>query len=208
MARPKMRSIEYNILRSVIKLIIDSMPIAKQEYNIHNDIKVVPSYPRDITNMYKPSIIVRKVDTNQSKVSIDNFIGQLYDSSSECYSDVSGILHTMMLQFDILSNGNIQNSIISSILSEDIINNIIINDHGRFPLYDFTIDAKNPSIIGNILMTDPCSIVNVVSEVGAPNLNNDYIGVIRQEFVVLQEVIPKQEYVDLSKWIKQSFIIK
>ena len=37
--------------------------------------------------------------------------------------------------------------------------------------------------------------------------NNYHIGVIRRSINIIQTVIPEQEYVDLSKWIKQTYKI-
>lgn len=35
----------------------------------------------------------------------------------------------------------------------------------------------------------------------------NYIGIIRHKLSVVQTIVPKQEYVDLSKWVKQTYKI-
>ena len=72
-----MRAIEYNMLKTMLKLLNDRLPSIANEYNIKNrEIPVLPAYPADLTGMKKPSIIVRKVDTRQSKIGLGNVLGQ------------------------------------------------------------------------------------------------------------------------------------
>lgn len=201
-----MRAIEYNTLKTLIKLISDRLPDIAKEYNIRNiDIPVLPSYPADLTDLKKPSIIVRKVDTDQSKVGMGNVLGQYYDAESNCYSDVVGKCHDTMVQFDIVAGNNSDRLLFESMISDDIFNMISYNEGGRFTLYDFTVDNNNPSQMGQIQLIGDPSVDNIYDK---DSSNNNYIGIIRHNFTLIQTVIPKQEYVDLSKWIKQTYKIK
>ena len=38
--------------------------------------------------------------------------------------------------------------------------------------------------------------------------DSKYVGVVRQQFNVIQTILPKYEYVDLTKWIKQHIDVK
>ena len=200
-----MRAIEYNTLKTMIKLLIDRMPEIAREYNIkYNNIPILPSYPSNLTDIKKPSIIVRKVDTRQSKIGLGNVLGQYFDTQLNGYVDVVGKRHDTMIQFDVVTSNNTDRALLESIISEDIFNKISYDENGRFILYDFTED-DNPVEIGQIQLIGDPSIQNVMDGDAS---NNDYIGAIRQKFALIQTIIPKQEYVDLSKWIKQTYRIK
>ena len=208
MSRYKMHAIEYNSLMTLLKLLSDELPDIVKQYGTGGDIKVLPSYPRDITKMFKPSIIVRRVDTSQYKLGLANFIGQLFDKKDNSYTDAFGIGHDIMVQFDVVSNSNSQMSLLTSALSEDIFNNLIITHGGHFQLYDFTANEDNPTEMGVITIDGTPSVTYIPKDDVRPNLNNDYISAIRLTFTVVQEIIPKQEYIDLSKWIKIKQTIK
>lgn len=200
MSRYKMHAIEYNLMMTMLKLLTDNMPGILSEYNFNSKIDIKPSYPRDISKMEKPSIIVRKVQTDQYKIGMGNVLGQIFDGDT--YNDVSGICHDIMVQFDVVANGNTQMYLITSMLAEDLFNNIIMFESGKMQLYDFTADVNNPTKMGVITVSDPPNISYIPDGITRPNLNDDYISAVRLVFTVIQEIIPKQEYVDLSKWIK------
>lgn len=203
-----MKAIEYNMLKTSLKLLCDRLPDVMHEYNINDiDVPVLPAYPANLTNMKKPSIIVRKVDTNQSKVGLGNVIGQYYDAKIRGYSDVVGKRHDFMIQFDIATSSNTDRALFESMISDDIFNMIAYEDGGTFPLYDFTANDDAPVEIGCVQLIGDPTVTNVLDKDAS---NECYIGAIRHKFTVIQTVIPKQEYVDLSKWIsiKQHIEIK
>lgn len=207
MSRYKMHAIEYNVLMTLLKLLGDKMPKILQEYNLHDDIHIEPEYPRDITNMFKPSIIMRRVDTVQSKIGFSNILGMIFDQ--KMWKDVYGIEHEFLMQFDTVCNSNTQNLLIVSMLKEDVFNDIVINQAGRIQLLDFTGNEQNPTEMGVLKIMDLPQIVHFqYDDLGRPTLNNDYKSVIRVTFTVIQEILPEQEYVDLSKWIKIHQTIK
>lgn len=200
-----MRAIEYNTLKTMIKLLFDRLPAVASEYNIKDiDIPVLPSYPADLTDLKKPSIIVRKVSTRQSKVGLGNVLGQYFDNKLGGYVDVVGKRHDIMIQFDIVTSNNSDRSLFSSMVSDDIFNKISYDENGRFALYDFTVDG-DPIQMGQIQLDGDPLLDNIYDK---NSTNNNYIGIIRQNFALIQTIIPKQEYVDLSKWIKQTYKIK
>lgn len=199
-----MRAIEYNTLKTMVKLLTDRLPEVAKEYNIkYSNIPVLPSYPANLTDLKKPSIIVRKVDTRQSKIGLGNVLGQYFDTEIGGYTDVVGKRHDMMIQFDVVTSSNTDRAVFESMVSDDIFNKISYEENGRITLYDFTTDDLTP--IGVIKLIGDPSIQNLHD---VSSSNNDYFGVIRQNFSLIQTVIPKQEYVDLSKWIKQTYRIK
>lgn len=203
MITKKMKAIEYNLWMTLLKLLQDRLPSVLPGYGFGNvTIPVLPAYPRDLTNMSKPSIIVRKVGTSQYKVSINNHIGQYYDNDTNTYYDVNGIGHDSTIQIDILADSNVHSSLLISVISEDIFNAILLDDadRGRFTLYDFTTDTNNPIPIGTVTIVGTSDI----SGLSVSDKNNDYVSIIRYRFDIIQTVVPKQEFVDLSKWIKQT----
>lgn len=196
-----MRAIEFNMLKTMLKLLSDRLPDIANEYNIKNrEIPILPAYPANLTNMKKPSIIVRKVDTRQSKVGLGNVLGQYFNPKIKGYSDVVGKRHDMMIQFDVATASNTERALFESMISEDLFNKIAFDENGKFALYDFTANDESPQEIGIIHLIGNPTITNVIDK---DSSNENYIGAIRHKFAVIQTVIPTQEYVDLSKWIKQ-----
>ncbi len=200
-----MRAIEYNMLKTMLKLLNDRLPSIANEYNIKNrEIPVLPAYPADLTGMKKPSIIVRKVDTRQSKIGLGNVLGQYFNPEVRGYSDVVGKRHDIMMQFDVATASNTERALFESMLSDDLFNKISFEENGKFSLYDFTEDDENPKEIGIVHLIGDPTVTNVIDK---DSTNENYIGAVRHSFAIIQTVIPTQEYVDLSKWIKQTYKI-
>ena len=202
----KMRAIEYNTLKTLIKLLIDNIPVIAKEYGIvSGDISVIPSYPADLTSLEKPSIIVRKVDTRQSKIGLGNILGQYFDESNHKLVDIVGKRHDMMYQFDVVASNSTDRALLESMISDDIFNLISYKQSGRFPLYDFLKGNNNIEEIGTIQLVGDPTLYDIDDK---DSSYDNYIGFIRQNFVVIQNVVLDNEYVDLSNGIKQSFKIK
>lgn len=203
----KMKAIEYNTLKTLLKLLIDNIPIVIKEYGIINgDVSIIPTYPADLTSLEKPSIIVRKVDTRQSKVGLGNVLGQYFDTDARKLIDVVGKRHDMMYQFDVVAANSTDRALFESIISDDILNMISYENNGRFPLYNFLNGNKNIEEIGTIQLIGDPTIYDI--DDGESTYDN-YVGFIRQNFVVIQNIaLGNNEYVDLSNGIKQSYKIK
>lgn len=206
MARLKtMRAIDYNYWQTLIKLLKDNIPNLIDYGSINcKRIAVRPAYPRDITNMSKPSIIVRKVEGYQKKLAMNNLIGQHHDTDDNAIYDVFGIEYRELFQFDVMGDSNTQSLLIVSAISE-MFSNILTNDKGEFPLYDFTEDIKNPKEYGRCVIMSLPRTINLTSwkiGVAEPTNNNDYLNIIREESSIVQRIVPHQDLVDLSKWIK------
>lgn len=201
-----MRAIEYNVLKTTLKLLKDRLPYISSEYNVkYKNIDVLPSYPANLTDLSKPSIIMRKVSTDQSKIGFGNVLGQYFNSELNGYTDVVGKRHDIMIQFDVVTSNNSDRALLESMISDDIFNMISYNENGRFDLYDFTTSNKELEVIGSIKLIGDPLIRDIVD---GDSTNDNYIGTIRCNFALIQTIIPKQEYVDLSKWIKQTYSIK
>ena len=206
MSRYRMHAIEYNTLMTLLKLLTDRLPPILKEYNLSDDIHIDPSYPRDLTNMCKPSIIVRRVDTDRYKLGMGNVLGQLFEDNA--YSDMSGIMHDIMIQFDVVANSNTQDTLLTSILCEDIFEDILINESGKIQLYDFTRDVNNPNEMGVMSVIGVPNTAYIPDGLSRPNLNNDYISATRLTFTIIQEIKPNQSYVNYDRWIKFNQTIK
>lgn len=201
-----MKHINYNLFMTLLKMLDDKLPSILSAYNMGNvTISVSPSYPRDMSKLCKPSIIIRKVDISQSKIAMGNFIGQSF-SSIDGYKDVYGMNYDAIYQLDILANGNEEVELFSDMIVDDIFNDIIINNSAKFPLYDFVGDINNPVEVGVVAVAESLGVVNL-KDGTEPNINNDYVRALRQSFNIIQTIIPQQGTVDLSKWIKQTFTI-
>lgn len=207
----KIRAVEYNFLMSMLKLLTDRVPDIMKEYGYYQNINILPAYPRDLTKLSMPSIIVRKVEGNESKVAIDNFIGQIYDKKENKLSDVKAVRHDITCQFDILASGNANTNIIASIIEEGLFNEILVNESGYIPFYDFIgKNRDNPVNTGTLCMIGLPKEVNLSSlriSVQEPTINEHAL-LLRQRLALIQTIIPNQDYVDLSLWIKQHIKLK
>ena len=201
-----MKSVDYNLFMTLLKMFDDKLPAILEAYGMGSTvITVAPSYPRDMSNLCKPSIIIRKVDVVQSKVAMGNFIGQSF-TDVDGYKDVYGMNYDEIYQLDILANGNDEVELITSMVIDDIFNDIIINDSAKFPLYDFVGKINTPVEVGVVTIAESLGVVNL-KDISKSNINNDYMNALRQSFNIIQTIIPQQASVDLSKWIKQTFTI-
>lgn len=212
MSIKKIRAVEYNAMMSLMKLFGDRLPELVEDYGWNKDIPIdiLPAYPRDLTKLHMPSIIVRKVENYQSKVSLDGFIGQYYEEQTNTLMDVKAIRHNMCYQFDIIAPNNSQLMFIQAIIDEGIFGNILLNEKGYIPLYDFLDDIDNPNEVGTLCMIGAPKDINLSTwrtSVQEPTINENAM-LIRQNFALIQTVIPKQEFVDLSLWIKQHITVK
>ena len=198
-----MKAIDYNLFKTIIKLVDDRIKEVAKEYNIRNTtINVLPAYPSDLTALHKPSIIVRRVDAEQSKIGFGNVLGQYFDDEIRGYTDVVGKRYDAMLQFDVVTSTNSDRLLIGSMIREDIFNDIEYNNNGRFDLYDYT--SQEVDTIGHVQLIGDSSMTDVIDK---DSSNDYYVGAIRQSFALIQTTVPKREYVDLSKWIKQTYKI-
>lgn len=206
MARHKivnMKAIEYNILKTVLQLLVDRIPDIAREYGVkHSEIQIAPSYPSDLTKIKKPSIIVRKVDTEQHKVGFGGIAGH-YLNEDNAWVDVLGKFHCVMMQFDIVTANNTDRELLKSVIADGIINQIQYQELNAIALKDYTQDG-NPEVGIVKLIGDPKirDLDNIVPT------DSRYVGVVRQQFKVIQTILPKYEYVDLTKWIKQHIDVK
>ena len=212
MSIKKIRSVDYNTMMSLMKLLSDRLPKLLSDYGINKDtyVDILPAYPRDLTKLSMPSIIVRKVDSEQSKVCVDNFIGQYYEKSSNTLMDVKAIRHDVCFQFDVIAPSNSLVMCISSAINEGIFDDILINENGYITFYDFIDDIDNPEDVGTLCMIGVPREANLSSwkiSVQEPTIN-EHAALIRQDLALIQTFIPKQEFVDLSLWVKQHIKIK
>lgn len=210
----KIRSVEFNSLRSLMKYIGDRIPRLLHQYGFPNNtvIDILPAYPRDLTKLHMPSIIVRKVDSSQEKLSMNGFIGQYYHKEDNALVDVKAIKHNLSVQFDILASGNKQCMAIESMIVEDILTYTLMWKKGYIPFYDFIYyDQYDPHAdenleeVGTLCMVKTPKEVNLSSwriSVNEPTINEHAL-LVRQDFQIVQTIVPRQEFVDLSLWIKQ-----
>lgn len=208
----KIHAIEYNSLMSIMRLFEERIPPLMIDYGLREDfvIDVLPAYPRDLTKLKMPSIIVRKVDNNHRKISLDGFIGQYYDKDDNSLTDIKAIRHDICFQFDILAATNTQVMGLEGMLSEGIFDQILLWEKGWIPFYNFIPDNENPEEVGTLCMIGAPKEVNLSTwriSVQEPTINEHAV-LLRQNMSIIQTIVPKQEYVDLSKWIKQHIRIK
>lgn len=186
-----MKAVEFNVWMSIIKLIADHMNDSSiSKYNIAitgNDVK--PSFPRDLTKFKKPSIIIQKVDTIQSSLCFGGFAGQYHDIDADTYVDTVGTKHLSTFQIDVFGDTNTQCSLLTSIVCEDILGTM-----NTIPIYDFTSNFSNPTLMGYGTLLNDIEITNLDS-----NDNNDYRNAIRLDINVVQVAAPEQDIIDLSR---------
>ncbi len=197
-----MKAIEYNMLKTILHLLVDRIPTVAQEYGIrYNNIQIAPTYPSDLTKIKKPSIIMRKVSTEQHKVGLGNIAGHYYNEDN-AWVDVLGKFHCMMIQFDVVTANNTDRELLKSVIADGILNEIQMNELNAIGLHDYTQD-NNPEVGIVKLIHDPI----IADLTNTKPTDSMYVGVVRQMFKVIQTIVPNYEYVDLTKWIKQTYTI-
>lgn len=208
----KIRAVEYNSMMSMMKLLRDRLPSLMVDYGVSKKlcVNILPSYPRDLTKLRMPAIIIRKVDNVQSKVSLDGFIGQYYDVYDNSLTDVKAVRHDICFQFDILAANNAQTMGLESMITEGIFDQILLWEKGYITFYDFIEDVEHPVDVGTLCMIGAPSEVNLSTwriSVQEPTINEHAV-LVRQNLALIQTIVPKQDYVDLSLWIKQHITLK
>ena len=196
-----MKYIDFNTWMTIIALTKSVMRTANitQIINVPKE-QILPEYPRDLTKLKKPSIIIQKVADDISTPCFSNgFLGQAYDVASDTYYDVFGRRHFITLQYDVIADSNSENAIIESILTDDV----LCLGGKDIMIYDFVTSLTAPPILGTAKLKHDLDIIPIDA-----TENNNYRTTIRFYLEVLQAVIPPQEYVDLSKWIKISQRVK
>lgn len=189
----RMRAIDFNLWMTIIALtksrVNDS---AIRQYITVPDKNILPEYPRDLSKFAKPSIIIQKVADDISDTCFDRgFIGQAYDEVENAMFDVHSKMHKLQYQFDVFADSNAQCSLITSMIVDDMFTdrNIQIMDY-----------------VGNIRTPIPMGVAKLFNEMDVIPMdaseNYDYRTAIRFYMGVVQTIVPKQEYVDMSKWIK------
>lgn len=209
MALSKMMAIEYNMWMSIIKLIDDTIKSSLIEYDGFNnsvDIPVLPAYPRNLTNFTKPSIIVQKVSTDSAPICFGGFIGQHYDEEKNEIKDVFGINYESTYQIDICGDSNTQRSIITAIITDELFNYIRFNCGGQIKIYNYAQSLNNPEFMGYAKLDQSIDIQNLDKKYRSDNeyklYNYDYSTAIRFDISMLQVIVPEQNLIDLTRWIK------
>lgn len=201
-----MKAVDYNLLLSFMNRISEGFAKYAISYGMSGiSVKVLPAYPRDLSDYHKPSIIIQKVDMSKKSIGMGNVAGQYYDSSDDAYYDAFGVEHTMTLQIDVDCDSNTQKLLFEAIVADDtIMNDIKIINHGEFQINDYTNDVNNPVLdVGTGKVMGPCDVVSLET-----NDNNDYTGFIRLDIETIQTLVPEQTLVDLSKGIKYTQTIQ
>jgi len=200
----KVTAIQYNWLMSMIDYIVSSVPIYASEYGLDGiTISVLPAYPKDLTKMSKPSIIVQKVDAVSGNIGIGNVLG-IYEDDDGIY-DVYGKKHEIYTQLDVVADNRHNSTLIASILSECSFNDTIRYDGSHIPLFNYLPDPSVPDEISIIDIVGDTTMVDLSPNTldDDMNGNDDYRSVVRFKCRIIQPFVDTvQGMVDLSKPLK------
>lgn len=213
----KMMAIEYNMWMSIISHIRDIIRSLSTEYdgidnNIFKNINVLPAYPRDLTKFEKPSIIIQKVSTDNTPLSVGGFLGQYYDRQLDAYIDTFGVNYESTYQIDVCGDSNMHRSLMTAMITDEFINRTRFEKSGQIEIYNYALSLNNPQFMGYAKLDSLIDVQNLDKKYRSDNeyklSNYDYTTAIRFDINMIQIVIPEQELVDLSKWIKITQHIK
>ena len=197
---PKMHAVDFNTWMTLIAMIRSAIltDTVKSIITVPSD-NILPEYPRDLTKFNKPSIIIQRVASDVSDTCMGKgFIGQTYDDTQGAYIDIFSRHHEMEFQYDTFGDTNTQNALLEAIIVDNIMS--IDTDGSRnMKIYDFVSDPNNPTEMGIAKIKQDIDVIPM-----NPNNSYDYRTAIRVYLDVIQTIIPAQEFVDLSKWIKIS----
>lgn len=191
------RAVDFNLWMTLIAMIKSRVQDDDIMQYIHVGAdRVLPEYPRDLAKFKKPSIIVQKIADDISDTGFNNgFVGQAFVDGG--YVDVYSRTHQLQYQIDVFGDSNTQVSLLESLIVDDM---FCMNRN--IDILDYVTDLNNPQV-GGIAKLKQATDVITFNE----NENMDYRVAIRLYATVIQTIIPKQEMVDLSKWIKVSQIV-
>lgn len=194
-----MRAVDFNLWMTIIAIAKDRVDNDDvKQYIVIPQGNILPEYPRDLSKFAKPSIIIQKVADDVSSSGFDNgFLGQAFDEDNDAYIDVFGKTHELQYQFDVFGDTNTQCSLMTSLVTDDILTGTNIS------ILDYLTDMQNPQSIGYAKLHNEYDIIPMNSDE-----NHNYRTAIRFYMTVIQTVVPQQEFVDLSKWIKISQKVK
>lgn len=207
----KMMAIEYNMWMSVIRLIEDVMKSSAVVYDGFNNnvegIPVLPAYPRDLTTFKKPSIIVQKVSTDNTQLCFGGYLGKYHDINDNADLDVFGVNYESTYQIDICGDSNMQRSLLTATLTDELFNHIRFSNGGQIDIYNYALSLNNPQLMGHAKLYQDIDVQNLDNKYRSDNeykvYNNDYTTVIRFDISMLQVIIPdNQKLIDLTKPIK------
>lgn len=201
------KALDYNIVRSLIKLMSDTVPGKLADYGLGGlTINVLPSYPRDLSKYKKPSIIVQKVGSSGQVLGFGNgFAGQHFDAGTNTLSDIYGTRDDHDIQIDTASDNNTQCQSLSSLIRDEVLLNIKYYGN-RIDILDFTASEDDPQPMALAKIStefDTAYFSNqYLSMTDRDYINHNYASIIRFGLLTTQLMCPAQEYVDLNKWIK------
>lgn len=211
----RMIAIEYNMWMSIIKMIGDGVRSSLAMYDGFDngiDIPVYPAYPRDLTKFTKPSIIIQKVSTDNAPIAVNGFIGQYYDADNNAHLDVFGVNYESTYQIDVVGDSNMQRSLITAAIVDDVFNKIRFINNGQVEIFNHAQSLSNPPLMGYAKLDSVIEVQNLDKKYRSDNeyklYNFDYATAIRFDISMIQVVIPEQKLVDLSKWIKVTQRVK
>jgi len=187
-----MKAVDFNLWMTIIAMTRNRLNSDEvKQYIIVPQDNVLPEYPRDLAKFVKPSIIIQKVADDIASSAFGGFIGQALDEESGAYVDVFGKTHELQYQFDVFGDTNTQCSLITSFVTDDMFVGVDI------PIMDYITSITSPQQIGIARLHSDMDVISMDA-----NDNCDYRTAIRFYITVVQTIIPEQEFIDLSKWIK------
>lgn len=186
-----MRAIDFNLWMTLIAMTKNKLENRQFSHLVNVPSKnVLPEYPRDLSKFTKPSIIIQKVADD---VVNNGFIGQGFDQEQNLYYDVNAKIHEYQYQFDMFADTNTQCSLMTSMVLDDIFTGTNIE------ILDFVSSISDPQPMGYAKLHNEMDVIPFNA-----NENNDYRTAVRFYMTVVQLIVPQQEFIDLSKWIKIS----
>jgi len=191
-----MKAMEYNTWMTILEYVTSCVETYGSDYITGINVEVKPSYPKNITDINKPAIIVQKVTSKEKKMSLGNFIGQYFDADTDTLVDVDGKMYTTFFDFILMTNGNVEKSLLTDLIIEKILSVV------RLELKDYT-DPLKP-VMGSLTLSDTDIDVTHLSA----NDLEDYGVMIMVKFSSIRHTVPAQETVDLSKLIKWTQTIR
>lgn len=192
-----MKAVDFNLWMTIIAMTKNRLNSDDvKQYIVVPQGNVLPEYPRDLAKFAKPSIIIQKVADDIASSAFGGFIGQALDEESGAYIDVFGKTHELQYQFDVFGDTNTQCSLMTSFVIDDMFTGVDI------PIMDYVTSLVSPPQMGVARLHNDMDVIPMDS-----NNNSDYRTAIRFYMTVVQTIVPKQEFVDLSKWIKIAQIV-
>ena len=190
-------ALSLNFFMTIVNKVQTLVPIVAEEINYNKTIQVITEYPKDLTKLKSPCIVIRHINDDDDQILQEGKVPIVYDEDESTVElDTYSMKVNFYMQFDCCGGTKLDRLMLKCIIQTCFIR------MQRFPLLDFTQDLSNPV---------SCKMNEEIRKRGEYTCWNsthdelNYIAIYRQNFYVKMMIVPYDEIVNLDKIFLESY---